>query len=104
MSTHNILSLNHPQLPSLSVPLGYGQPLSRAQSWALCLKVPLGPYIIYHVSKQQRLLRDCSGSPEPPLFAYVITTLFTWAGSIMCTTIIIEPLHKKTCLWGIVTR
>ena len=36
---------------------------------------------ILHVCEQRRLWRDCAGSPEPSLVAYVISTRISWAGS-----------------------
>ena len=36
---------------------------------------------ILHVCEQQRLWRDCAGSPEPSLVVYVISTIISWAGS-----------------------
>ena len=55
---------------------------NRASDVVLCLNIPLGLYI---VCEQRRLWQDCgcAGSPEPLLVAYVISTLFTWAGSII---------------------
>ena len=38
---------------------------------------------ILHMCEQQRLWRDCAGSPETSLVAYVISTIISWAGSII---------------------
>ena len=37
------------------------------------------------IAKALVRLRGCAGSLEPSLFAYVISTVFTWAGSLMKT-------------------
>ena len=34
---------------------------------------------LYYVSKQQGLWRDCAGSPEPSLFVFVVSTVYTLA-------------------------
>ena len=36
---------------------------------------------ILHVYEQRRLWRDCAGSPEPSLVAYVISAIISWASS-----------------------
>ena len=36
---------------------------------------------ILHVCEQRRLWRECAGSPEPWLVAYVISTIISWTGS-----------------------
>ena len=53
--------------------------LSGLQTCVFCLKLPQGPY---HMSaKALARLYLCAGLPEPFLFAYVICTLFSCAGS-----------------------
>ena len=42
--------------------------------------VRLSSTSILHVYEQRRLC-GCAGSPEPLLFAYVISTIISWAGS-----------------------
>ena len=59
----------------------HAQPLSKSRDMALCLKLPLVPYIVLRTAKALVRLRQCAGSPEPSLFAYVINTLFSWDGS-----------------------
>ena len=55
----------------------------------------VGPFIYFHTScirtaKALVRLRGCAGSPESSLVAYVISTIFSWAGSI-------GPLSGNTC-------
>ena len=55
----------------------------------LCLKLP--QVALYYVWEQRALARlcKCAGSPEPSLFACVMSSLSWWSGSN-------EPLHDKT--------
>ena len=58
----------------------HAQPLYGAKVSALCLKLPLG--IIYYVSELQRLSpyhMDAQACLISLRFAFVISTLFTWA-------------------------
>ena len=46
----------------------------------------VGPFVYFHTSwmrtaKALARLRGCAGSPEPSLFAYVISIIISWAGS-----------------------
>ena len=52
----------------------------------------VGPFVFFHTScvrttKALARLRGCAGSPEPSLFAYVISTIILWAGSFMFKSI-----------------
>ena len=47
-----------------------------------------GPFVYFHTSwvrtaKAVARLRECAGSPEPSLVAYVISTIISWAGSFV---------------------
>ena len=47
----------------------------------------VGPFVYFHTScvrtaKALVRLRECAGSPEPSLVAYVVSTIISWAGSI----------------------
>ena len=50
----------------------------------------VGPFVHFHTScvwtaKALSRLRECAGSPEPSLVAYVISTIISWAGSyVVC--------------------
>ena len=54
----------------------------------VCRRLPLVSYIVCANSEGSGKTRY-AGSLEPTLFAYVISTLFTWVGSF-------EPPHDKT--------
>ena len=46
----------------------------------------VGPFVYFHAlcvrtAKALARLRECAGSPEPSLVAYVISTIISWAGS-----------------------
>ena len=46
----------------------------------------VGPFVFFHTScvrtaKALVRLRECAGSPEPGLVAYVISTIISWSGS-----------------------
>ena len=48
----------------------------------------VGPFVYFHTScvrttKALARLRGCAVSPEPSLFAYAISTIISWAGSIL---------------------
>ena len=48
----------------------------------------VGPFIYFHTScveaaKALATLRECAGLSEPSLVAYVISTIISWAGSIV---------------------
>ena len=48
----------------------------------------VGPFVCFHIScvwtaKALVRLRGCAGLPEPSLVAYVISTIISWAGSIV---------------------
>ena len=52
----------------------------------------VGHFVYFHNScvrteKALARLRGCVGSPEPWLFAYVISTIILWAGSILTSTV-----------------
>ena len=62
------------------------------------------PFVYFHTlcvrsAKALARLRGCTGSPEPSLFAYVISTIISWAGS----NYEIKPCQNKqyslTCNW-----
>ena len=47
----------------------------------------VGPFVYFHTSyvrteKAVVRLRRCAGSPEPSLFAYVLSTIISWTGSL----------------------
>ena len=49
----------------------------------------IGPFLYFHTSCMRTVkalgrLRRCVGLPEPSLVAYVISTIISWAGSIVC--------------------
>ena len=48
-----------------------------AQTPLFCLKLPLVPHYVFMALAR---LRGCTGSPEPSLFAHVISTIFTSLG------------------------
>ena len=48
----------------------------------------VGPMVYFHTScvwtaKALARLRGCAGSPEPSLVAFVISTIISWAGSLL---------------------
>ena len=56
-----------------------------------------GPFVYFHSSwlrtaKALTRLRECAGSPEPSLNAYVISTIISWAGSINLIISHLSPL------------
>ena len=55
-------------------------PLSRARDVNLFLKFPL-PIVCEQKANDLSRLCDCARWPKPSLLAYMINTLFTWAGS-----------------------
>ena len=66
----------------------------------------VGSFVYFHTlcmrsAKALARLRECAGSPEPSLVAYVISTIISWAGSKYLTTRQIYELLLKTyfILW-----
>ena len=57
----------------------------RSHPVGLDVRFLVGPfvYFILYVSEQQRLWRDCAGSPEPSLVTHAISTKMSWAGSFI---------------------
>ena len=58
----------------------------RSHSMGLDVWFLVGPFIYFHslcvrTAKALVRLRGCAGSHEPSLFAYVIRTIISWAGS-----------------------
>ena len=58
----------------------------RSHPVGLDVWISVGPFVYFHTScvrtaKALARLRGCAGSPEPSLFAYVISTIIAWAGS-----------------------
>ena len=47
--------------------------------------------------------RGCAGSPEPSLVTYVMSTFFSWVGSIYFDRGMCKP-HKNECVWYIQTH
>ena len=59
-----------------------------AIQWGLDVWFLVGPFVYFHTScvrteKALARLRGCAGSPEPSLVAFVISTIISWAGSIV---------------------
>ena len=57
------------------------------------------PLVYFHTSCEQTAkalarLRECAGSPEPSLVAYVISTIISWTGSIMLCPFLVFFLQK----------
>ena len=68
----------------------------------------VGPSVYFHTScvwtaKALVRLRECAGSPEPSLVAYVISTIISWAGSLchlrgVWCTFFIFILNRNFCM------
>ena len=53
----------------------------------------VGAFVYFHAScvrtaKALARLCGCAGSPEPSLVAYVISTIISWTGSILCLVLV----------------
>ena len=70
----------------------------RSHPVELDVRFLVGPFVYFHTScvrtaKALVRLRRCAGLPEPLLVAYVISTIISWAGSIM--TFLVH-VHENT--------
>ena len=59
-----------------------------ATQWGLDVWFLVGPFVYFHTSCVRTTmalarLRGCAGSSKPSLVAYVISTIISWAGSIL---------------------
>ena len=67
------------------------QSFSKARNVALCLKLPLVSYTVKVNSNDTSETMWSAGLSEPAMFAYVISTLFIWAGSN-------DTIKHKVCM------
>ena len=64
----------------------------------------MGPFVYFHIScvrtaKALARLRGCAGSPEPSLVAYVISTIISWALSIIDYSFVPQRTHVGIWLY-----
>ena len=64
----------------------------------------VGPFVYFHTScvrtaKAQPSLHKCAGSPEPSLVAYVISTIISWAGSVVARSLWVLDYSVSYHIW-----
>ena len=64
----------------------YFKTRTRSNPVKLDIWILVGPFVYYHTScvrtaKTLARLRECAGSPEPSLVAYMVSTIISWADS-----------------------